>query len=168
MSLLAVFNLIETSKLSDLRVHAQPVVVKKLLGKKTIDNYWNYLQTNSTILYGLNPDDLNGGILLNIIQFLNNYKKLNLQDSAYIDASADITEKQQRSTLILTTKHKTQFNDIINVATISLDECRAANIEFSDDDSDESVAAFIEGLTVLRNVLNQIQDDNSVIIFTIG
>lgn len=120
------------------------------------------------MLYGLSSEDLNGGIFITIISYLEEKKGINLQDSLYNGASSDIIEKQQSSTLILTIKHKEQFNDTINIDEISSDECRSANIEFSGDDSDESVDAFIEGLKVLRDVLNQIQDENSVIVFTIG
>ena len=168
MSQLAVFNLVNVSILSELRNQSPSVVVKKLFSKKIINHYWKYLQDNSTLLYGLDSEDLNGGIFLNIIYYLESKKGIDLQDSLYKEASTEITEKQQSSTLILTIKHKAQFNNTINIDEISADECRSANIEFSGDDSDESVDSFIEGLNVLRDVLNKIQDDDSVIVFTIG
>jgi hypothetical protein len=138
MSAIADFRLIETSKLNELRDNAEIKVEKKLFSKKTIDNYWDYLNSNSKKLKDFG---YSGYIFADLLIFLAESKGIDLLKSKYDDIANSIAERRQNSTIILTYDQRHAYLDKLNAEKFSTDELIAFNRDFSENDDPELAKA---------------------------
>ena len=165
MSAIADFRIIETSKLNQLRDNAEIKIEKKIFSKKTIDNYWNFLDTHTTKLKDFT---WSGYVFNNLFIFLNEKKGVNLLDSQYDDIANDILEKRQTATFILTIEHRQQYLGKLSPDIYSEKELIDFNKDFSEEDDPELAKAQLEGIQALRDSLILLTDDTKVILLTIG
>ena len=165
MSAIADFRLFETSKFNELQDNAEIKVEKKLFGKKTIDNYWGYLDSNSKKLIDF---EYSGYIFADLLIFLAENKGIDLLKSKY-DAIADsIVEKRGTSTIILTYEQRHAYLDKLDADKFSVDELIAFNKGFSENDDPELAKAEIEGIKALRRSLEQLTSDNQVVLLSVA
>lgn len=165
MSAIADFRLVETSKLNELRDNAEIKIEKKLFSKKTIDNYWEYLNSNSKKLKDFG---YSGYIFANLLIFLAENKGIDLLKSEYDDIANSIVERRQNSTIILTYNQRQAYLDKLDADKFSADELIAFNKDFSEDDDPELAKAEIEGIRALRDSLNQLTGNNQVVLLSVG
>jgi hypothetical protein len=163
MSAIAEFRLIETSKLNDLRDHAEIKIEKKLFGKKTIDNYWDYLNSNSKKLKDFG---YSGYIFTNLLIFLAENKGIDLLKSKYDDIANSIVERRKNSTIILTYEQRQAYLEKLDADKFTTEELIAFNKDFSEDDEPELAKAEIEGIKALRDGLSQLTGDNQVVLLS--
>jgi len=164
MSAIADFRLIETSKLSALRDNAEIKIEKKLFSKKTIDNYWNYLNANSKKLRDF---EYSGYIFANLLSFLET-KGIDLLKSKYDDIADGIVERRQHSAIILTYDHRQAYLHQLNPDSFSLEELIAFNKDFSEEDDPELAKAEIEGIKMIQEGLKELTADNQVVLLNVG
>lgn len=165
MSAIADFRLIETSKLNDLRDNSEIKVQKKLFSKRTIDNYWDYLNANSKKL----PDlSYSGYIFGNLLVFLEERKGVDLLKSEHDEIANAISHNRQTSIFILTFHHKQNYLVQLSADKYTVDELIAFNKDFSEDDDPELANAEIEGIKALRNSLELLTDDQYVVLLNVG
>jgi hypothetical protein len=165
MSAIADFRLIETSKLNDLRDNAEIKIENKIFGKKTIDTYWDYLNSNSKKLKDFG---YSGYIFADLLIFLVENKGIDLLKSKYDDIANSIVEKRQNSTIILTYDHRQAYLDKLTEDKFSTEELIAFNKDFSENEDPELAKAEMEGIKALRNSLHQLTGDNQVILLSVG
>lgn len=165
MSAIADFRLIETSKLNELRDNAEIRIEKKLFSKKVIDNYWDYLYANSKKLKDF---DWSGYIFANLLVFLEEKKGIDLLKGKFDDIANVIVEKRQNSTFILTYDHKQKYLTNLSPDNFIMNELIEFNKDFSEEDDPELARVEIEGIKALRDNLNLLDDDNHVILLSIG
>jgi hypothetical protein len=165
MSAIADFRLIETSKLNDLRDNAEIKIEKKLFSKKTIDNYWDFLNANSKKLKDFN---WSGYIFANLLVFLEEKKGIDLLKGKHEDIANVIVEKRQNSTFILTYDHRQRYLNDLSPDKFTLDELIEFNKDFSEESDPELAKAEIEGIKALRENLELLTDDKNVILLSVG
>jgi hypothetical protein len=165
MSGIADFRLIESSRLNELRDKAEIRTEKKLFSSKTIDNYWDYLNSNSKKLKDFG---YSGYIFANLLIFLAENKGIDLLKSKYDDTANAIAERRQNSTCIFTYDHRQAYLDKLDAGKFSKDELIAFNKDFSEDDDPELATAEIEGIKALRDSLAQLTGDDHVILLSVG
>lgn len=164
MSAIADFRLVQTSKLNELLDSAEIKIEKKLFSKKTIDNYWNYLDANSKKLGDFN---WSGYIFANLLIFLEEKKGIDLLKGKYDDIANSIVEKRQNSTFIFTYEHKQAYANKLNADHFSVNELIEFNKEFSEESDPQLAEAEIEGIKALRSHLELLADDNQVILLSV-
>lgn len=165
MSAIADFRLIETSKLNELLDNAEIKIEKKLFSKKTIDNYWDYLNANSKKLKDF---DWSGYIFANLLIFLEEKKGVDLLKGKHDDIANSIVDKRQNSTFILTFEHKEKYLTDLSPEKYTIDELVEFNKDFSGDDDPELAKAELEGIKTLRDSLNLLTDDKQVVLLSVG
>lgn len=165
MSAIADFRLIETSKLNELRNNAEIKIEKKLLSKKTVDIYWDYLNSNSKKLKDF---EYSGYIFADLLIFLAENKGIDLLKSKYDGIANSIVERRQNSTIILTYDHRQAYLDKLDADKFSAEELIAFNKDFSENDDPELAKAEMEGIKVLRDSLDQLTGDNHVVLLSVG
>jgi hypothetical protein len=165
MSAIADFRLIETSKLNELRDNAEIKIEKKFFSKKTIDTYWDYLNSNSKKLKDFG---YSGYIFADLLIFLVENKGIDLLKSKYDDIANFIIERRQNSTIILTYDHRQAYLDKLAADKFTADELIAFNKDFSGTDDLELAKAEIEGIKALRDSLDQLTGDNQVVLLSVG
>lgn len=165
MSAVADFRLIDTSKLIELRDHAEIKIEKKLFSKKTIDNYWDYLNSNSK---ELKTFEYSGYIFADLLIFLVENKGIDLLKSKYDDLANSIAERRQNSTIILTFDQRQAYLDKLTAEKFSTAELIAFNKDFSENDDPELAKAELEGIKALRESLDQLTSDNQVVLLSVG
>jgi hypothetical protein len=127
MSAIADFRLIETSKLNELRDNSEIKVEKKLFSEKTIDNYWDYLNSNSV---KLNDFGYSGYVFADLLIFLAEYKGIDLLKSKYDDIADVIVERRQNTTIILTYDQRQAYLDELDANKFSTEELIALTRTF--------------------------------------
>lgn len=165
MSAIADFRLVETSRLAEIKEAAEIKIKKGFLSKKTIDNYWSVVNSNSRKLRDFNAS---GYIFSNLLTFLQEKRGIKLMNGKHDNIANEIAEKRQNATFIFTYDHtKEHLNDLV-VDNFSTDELIAFNKEFSAEDGLELAEAEMEGIKALRENLKLIIDDNHVVMLTVG
>ena len=165
MSAIADFRLIETSKLSDLKAHAEVQIKKTLFSKKTVDSYWTYLDANSLKLKDF---PWSGHIFSSLLIFLEEKKGIGLLRSSHDDIADNISELRQSGAFILTFDHKQKHLKDLSPDKFSLEELIEFNVEFSEENDPELAQACIAGIKALRDSLELLTDDKSVVLLSIG
>lgn len=165
MSAIADFRLIDTSNLKELQDNAEIKIEKKLFSKKTIDTYWDYLNSKSK---RLNDFGYSGYIFADLLIFLAENKGIDLLKSKYDDIANSIAERRQNSTIILTYDRRQKYLDKLTPDKFSTDELIAFNKDFSGNDDPELAKADIEGIGALRDCLNQLTGSDQVILLSVG
>ena len=165
MSAIADFRLIETTKLNELRNNAEIKTQKNLLSKKTIDNYWDYLDSNSKKLKDFG---YSGYIFANLLIYLAENKGIDLLKSMHDEIANSIAERRQNSTIILTYDQRKTYLNQLDADRFNLEELIAFNKDFSEDEDPELAKAEIEGIKALRDSLEQLQGDNHVVLLSVG
>jgi hypothetical protein len=165
MSAIADFRLIETSKLNELRDNAEIKIEKSLFSNKTVDNYPDYLKSNSKKLKDF---QYSGYIFADLLIFLAENKGIDLLKSKYDDIANSIVERRQNSTIILTYDHRQAYLDKLDADKFNTEELIAFNKDFSENDDPELAKAEIEGIKALRENLEHITSDNQLILLSIG
>ena len=165
MSAIADFRLIETSKLNELQDNAEIKIEKKLFSKKTIDTYWEYLNSNSKKLKDFG---YSGYIFADLLIFLAENKGIDLLKSKYDDIANSIVERRQNSTIILTYDQRQAYLDKLDADKFSTDELIAFNKDFSENDDPELAKAEIEGIKALQYSLDLLTGDNQVVLLSVG
>ncbi|NBP67308.1 MAG: hypothetical protein EBU52_01050 [Cytophagia bacterium] len=165
MSAIADFRIIETSKLNELRENAQIKIEKRLFSKKVIDNYWDFLNANTTKLKDF---DWSGYTFNNLLIFLEEKKGVDLLKGKYDDIANEIVEKRQNGTFILTFEHRQKYLDKLNPENYSEKELIDFNKNFSEEDDPELAKAEMEGIKALQDSLSLLKDDTKVVLLTIS
>lgn len=165
MSVIADFRLVQISKLNELLSNAEIKIEKKLFSKKVIDNYWNYLDSNSKKLADFNES---GYIFANLLIFLEARRGIDLLKGKYDDIANSIVEKRQNSTFIFTYEHTQAYASKLNPDHFTLNELIEFNKEFSEESDPQLAEAEIEGIKALRNHLELLTDDSQVILLSVG
>jgi len=164
MSAIADFRIIETTKLDELLKASEIKVERKLFSKKMINNYWEYLDSNSRVLINFQGS---GYLFADLLIFLDEKKGINLLSSEY-DAIADsITEHQQNSLIILTYLHKTKYFEDLSPDKFTPEELIAFNKEFSEQDDPDLATAEIDGIEALQKSLGSLTDESNVILLSV-
>lgn len=164
MSAITNFRLIETSKLNELRENAAVKIEKKFFSKKTIDNYWNYLNSNSEKLRDFK---YSGYIFANLLIFLAENKEIDLLKSEYDDIASAIAERRQNSTIILTYRHREAYLHKLETNKFAMSELIAFNKDFSEDVDPELANAEMAGIEALRDSLDHLTSDNQVVLLSV-
>lgn len=165
MSAIVDFRIIETSKLNELRENAEIKIEKRLFSKKVIDNYWDFLNANTTKLKDF---DWSGYTFNNLLIFLEEKKGVDLLKGKYDDIANEIVEKRQNGTFILTFEHSQKYLDKLNPENYSKKELIDFNKNFSDEDDPELAKAEMEGIKALQDSLSLLKDDTKVVLLTIS
>ena len=165
MSAIADFRIIETSKLNELRDNAEVRIEKKLFSKKTIDNYWTWLDSNSKKLKDF---EYSGYIFADLLIFLVENKGIDLLKGGYDDVADSISEKRQNSTIILTYDQRQAYLDRLDDGKFTTDELIAFNKEFSENVDPELAETELEGIRALRFSLEQLEGDHQVVLLSVG
>lgn len=151
--------------MNELRNNAEIKIERKLFSKKIIDNYWDYLNSNSK---KLKEFQYSGYIFADLLIFLAENKAIDLLKSKYDDLASSIAAKRQNSTIILTYDQRQAYLDMLDPDKFSRDELIAFNKEFSENDDPEFANAQIDGIRALRDSLDQLIGDNYVILLSVG
>lgn len=165
MSAIADFRIIGTSKLNDLRDNAELKFEKKFFGKKVIDRYWDYLESNTKKLKDF---DFSGYVFADLFIFLQEKKGIDLLTGKHEDIANAVSEKRQNSTIILTYDHRQSYLDKLNPDNFTLEELIAFNKEFSEDDDPELAKAEIAGVKALKENLELLNGEDDVVLLTVG
>lgn len=165
MSAIADFRLIETSKLNDLLAHAEVKIEKGFLSQKVIDNYWNFLNANSKKLKDFNGS---GYIFANLLVFLAEEKGIQLLKSEYDDIAEALANKRGSSIFVLTFDHKQRYWNDLSPEKFDVSELITFNKDFSEDEDPELAKLEMEGIKALRDSLESLADDKSVVLLSIG
>lgn len=165
MSAIADFRLVQISKLNELLSNAEIKIERKLFSKKVIDNYWNYLDSNSKKLADFNES---GYIFANLLIFLEERRGIDLLKGKYDHIANSIVEKRQNSTFIFTYEHTQAYANKLNPDHFTLNELIEFNKEFSEESDPQLAEAEIEGIKALRNHLELLTDDSQVILLSVG
>lgn len=164
MSALANFRLIEKSKLEDLNKAAEIIVKKGFFKKTIIDNYHQFLDSNTDKLFDF---DESGYIFGNLLMFLQEKRNIDLLNSEYDVVANDVCKKRQNSTIFLTKDHKDKYVNLLVPNNFSLDELINYNIEFSEDNDPDFAKGELKGIAAIRDSLKAIPDENYLVILTV-
>jgi hypothetical protein len=165
MSAIADFRLLDTVKLNELRDNAEIKVEQKLFEKKTIDHYWNYLNSNSKQLKDF---EYSGYIFADLLVFLEENKGIDLLNGRYKDIADHISERRSNFTTILTYDHREAFLNKLNPDDFTIDELIAFNKDFSEQDDPVLAEAELAGIKALKDSLDQLSSDNQIVLLTVG
>jgi hypothetical protein len=168
MSLLAGFYLIERSLVDQLLENATVIVEKKWFSQKTIDRYYELLQTRSTSLQNMEYKDYNGAVFLNATEFLSQCRGIDLDRSELQPQAAEITRIRKTSTWFLTYAQRIQYADQLNPDGFSPDELQTFNTAFDGDDDRDWAIAVQEAIRIISINLTAIPDDQHVLLFDLG
>jgi hypothetical protein len=164
MSSVVDFRLIETSKLNQLRDHAEIKVEKKLFSKKVIDNYTNYHHSNSKEIIDFR---YSGHIFASLLPYLEE-KGIDLANGPYGSIANFISEKRQNYTIILSHHERQAYLDQLSPEKFTMNELVAFNTDFSNDPDPELATAQLAGIRTLHDCLMQLTDDSHVVVVSIG
>jgi len=130
---------------------------RKFLGRKTIDNYWNYLDLHAT---SLKDFGYSGHVFSNLLIYLMEERGIDLLSTRYDAVANSLGERRQNSTIILTFDQRQAFLEKLNADEFDQGELIAFNKDFSDDDDPELAKAEIEGIKFLQYSLGQLTGDH--------
>ena len=165
MSAIASFYLIDTSKLDDLKHHAEIIVKKGLFSKKVTDNYWAYLANNATELKSL---DGSGYVYANLLVFLQEEKNIDLLTNKYDETSKELVDKRGSSHFLFSYQQKNAFLTQLDPSLFSLTEIQKFNQDFSEEGDEETAALTLEAIRLLHDNLSKVKSDNEVLVLIVG
>lgn len=165
MSSVAEFRLIDVNKLNLLEQAAEIKITKTLFSKKIVDNYYDYLETNTKFL---SVFDGTGYAIVNLFIFLEQEKEIDLLESTYSKIADSISEKRNCSTFILTYDHKSKYFEKLSPENYTLQELIKFNTVFSEENDSELATEQMHGLKVIQESLDILTDLNQVILLSIG
>lgn len=166
MSQLALFYLLDASRLDELREHARVEEIKKLFSKKYIDHYSLYLKNNATLLYGLDSEDLNANPFISIVSWQVEEKGIDFFGGRFKEEAKVLSEKTETTTMILTDEHSEAIRKI-DFENLPQPELSRIALEYDSDDSAEAVEGLKEAWRALRKILEK-TGPGQVVIFRIA
>jgi len=165
MSAIADFRIIKTDKLDSLKESAEIKIKKGFFKKTVIDNYWNFLNENSSKLKNF---EWSGYIFGSLLIYLQENKGIDLLTSEFDSITNWISEKRNASVMIFTINHKKSYFEKLELENFNEAELIEFNKEFSEDDSPELAKAEMDGIKAIQNSLSELKDENEVVLLTIG
>lgn len=165
MSAIADFRIIQTDKLDVLKDSAEIKVKKGFLKKTVTDNYWNFLESNSSKLKDF---EWSGYIFGNLLIYLQENKQIDLLSSEFDSIANWISEKRSTSVMIFTLNHKKSYLDKLELENFNETELIAFNKEFSEDESPELAKSEMDGIKFIRESLMELKNDKEVVILNVG
>jgi hypothetical protein len=163
MSAIAEFRLIEKSKLIELNNAAEIIIKRGFLKSTRIDNYPQFLDTNTSRLKEFNET---GYVFGNLLIFLQE-RGIDLLDNEFGSITNGISEKRKTTNIIFTKQQKDKYYNQLDYKLYSIDELIVFNKEFSDETDPDFAKAELEGIKVLKENFESLSDDNYVILLTI-
>jgi hypothetical protein len=154
----------ETSKLNGLKDQAEVKIENTFDGIKAIDTYWRYLTTNSKKINDFNGS---GYVFADLLTFLDEKKGINLLTSRYDDVANTIFEKRQDTFFILTIDHKKNYLSQLAPENFTVAELIDFNSECSEDDDPELANEEIACINALKESLELLTDDTTVVLLSI-
>jgi hypothetical protein len=146
MSSIATFHPLETAKLPALQENTD---IKTANSREVIDFQYS------------------GHAFATLLPFLEE-KEINLWESDYNEIADALSQKHENTSLILTCKHRKQYLDALAPELFTPEALLAFNQKFAEEDDPALVEAEIAGIKALRDSLALLQDDNHVVLLTIG
>ena len=165
MSAIADFRIIQTDKLDGLKESSEIIVKKGFLKKTVTDNYWDFLESNSSKLKDF---EWSGYIFGNLLIYLQENKQIDLLSSEFDSIANWISEKRSASVMIFTLNHKKFYLDKLELGNFNETELIAFNKDFSEDESPELAKAEMDGIKFIRESLMELKNDKEVIILNVG
>lgn len=166
MSQLAIFYLLDASKLEQLHEHAWVEEVKKLFNTKYIDHYDEYLKNNGVLLYGMSPDHWNAPPFLCMTAWMTEEKNIDWFGGQYKKEAEALTEKSGMATFIWTAYHREALRQI-DVDNLPDEEMKRIGMEYYGVDTDEDVVAMRDSTKQMKKILERVEE-GKVIIFLIA
>lgn len=167
MSQLAVFYLLDASKLPELQEHAWVEVAKKLFSKKYINHYHAYLENNAELLYGMGPDHWNAPPFICMTSWMVEEKGIDFFMGPYQAQAEALTEKSGTATFIWTKDHRDALRSKIDVESIPDSEMKRIGLEYYGVDSDEDIFPMRDAVRVMNEVLDRLEE-GKVIVFLVS
>ncbi len=165
MSAIADFRIIEANKLDELKSVAEIKIKKGFFKKTIIDEYWNFLDSNSNKLSDFNKS---GYIFGDLLIFLLENKGIDLLSSEYDNYANWISEKRENSTIIFTFKHKTEYLEKLNQKNFTEKELIEFNQEFSENSNPELAISELEGIKMIAKCLEGLKSEKEIILLNVG
>jgi hypothetical protein len=167
MSSVAAFHHIEVSKLAQLKEMAQiqPTIEKKLFSKKFIDPYSDFFYDNALEFADYN---WSGYAITFLVEFLLDKKEVDLGNGAYHDLAKFLSDSRECLILIFSKADKDKFLPHLDRSKYTAEELMEFNAEFADIPDIEFANAQLDGIDALRYSLETLNDDNLVVIITVG
>jgi hypothetical protein len=165
MSAIAIFRIIETEKLEDLKEAAEIKIKKGFFSKTVTDNFEIFLESNST---KLSDFQWSGYIFGNLLFFLKEQKNIDLLSSEFDSICNWIAEKRKVSVMIFTYKHKVAFYEKLSSEKLTNEELLEFNKEFSEDEDSELAVAKKAGIDAIMKSLEELKDESKVVLLTGG
>ena len=165
MSAVASFYILDASKLDDLKLNAEIIIKKGLFSRKVIDNYWNYLSSNSIKLKSL---DDSGYIFANLLVYLQEEKDIDLLTNEYDKIAKELVDKRGNSHFLFSHKQKDNFLTKLEPNLFPLAEIQKFNQEFSGEGNKKTAELTLHGIELLRDNLSKIQNENQVLLLIVG
>ncbi|MBJ7428025.1 MAG: hypothetical protein JHD28_03580 [Bacteroidia bacterium] len=109
-----------------------------------------------------------GYVFGNLLFFLQEQKNIDLLSSEFDSICNWIAEKRKISVMIFTFNHKATYFDKLFADNFTNEELIQFNKEFSHEDDLELVQAEKAGIEAIRKSLEQLNDNNKVVLLTIG
>ena len=126
------------------------------------------MQIHGTTLPNLEYKDYNGGVFINVLQFLIERRGIDLSQSELQAEAKEIARKRKVDTFLLTYAQRLAYEERLNPDTFDLEELQAFNIGFDDTDEPDFAVAAREAIKVIRNNLRAIPDEQHVLLFDLG
>lgn len=165
MSAIADFRIIPANKIQEL-AEASKITIKKGLFKKTvIDNYWDFLDSNSERLEEFKHS---GYIFGNLLIYLEEEKKIDLFQGEYESVMNQMSQARESTILILTFESKQKYFDSLSPENFDPIELQKFNTEFSNESEMEFVNAQLDALRQIQSAMEKLKDSGFVILITIG
>jgi len=168
MSLVESFHKIKTDRLADLVFNSEVIIQKKLFSKKTIDNFWTFVEKNSEQLADLDFKQFNGGVFLYILTYLEEISKINLAENELKNEADILCKNRQASIFLLTETTKKKYSQVLNLENFDVVKIQKYNTEVYDDNDLETAKACIEAIKLLKKHIDSIDGPNEFILFSLG
>ena len=165
MSAIADFRILTTDKLEALKESAEIKTKKRFFRKVEIDNYWNFLDQNAT---KLKEFEWSGYVFGNLLIYLQENRGIDLLTSEFESTASWISEKRKASVMMFTMNHKKAYFDKLKLENFKEAELIEFNKEFSEDDNPELALAEMDGIKAIQNALSALQNENEVVLLTVG
>lgn len=168
MSFIASFYLIEKSKLDLLVVNSKIEIKKRIFSKKIIDNYLDFLNSNSIELEGLNYKEYNDGVFLDVLYYLEDKHGIKFMNDELEMYSQVISTNRVSDIYLITHQQKESLKNLLTPEKFTENEIHKYNSEFGDDDDFDTAVACKKAIEVLYKNINSIPDASYVLLFQLG
>jgi hypothetical protein len=165
MSAVASFYLINKVQINETVQNAEITVRKSLFWKKTVDNYYNFLEVNATRLPYF---DGNGYVFGNVLPYLEETRGIDFFDSNFTGILQELSDKRGCFHQIITWHHKQEYLEQLKNNAYPLDELEKFNTEFSGEGGIAYAELAASAIKALTGSIEQIGSEDEVLLLIIG